>query len=342
LADCLAGGLGEAVELASACAWGDEALFRAQATEFAPGEAILPREWLGLTAGQMAARRRWNAGPLGTADWRPEPLSPVRAIDWIAGRDAHDGAKRWAPADLVLIGRREAGDPDAVGVADTRGCAAGATAEAALLHALRELAERDAVGRWWHGGRGAAALPCARAELDTGLVAFLHERPRVMRLLRLAPASEGPELGGVVVAAASWEPDGRRVALGFAARSTEAEAAAEAVMEMLQTELGLAQRAALADPLAALWQARVRAGHGPLAETLPAPPPTGRAPGAAAELGLRLDRLAVAGRSVTLFDLTRPAFGVPVLRAVVPGLACDRPRWQAFGGRPRQSFPLLV
>lgn len=341
---CLSGGLGEAVELASSCRWGDETVLRGRAADFAPDEAILPDEWLGLTRGQMAARKRWNTARFGMADWRPAPLAPTRAIDWIAGRDAHSGALRWAPADLVLIGRSPS-DPEALGIADTRGCAAGATSDAALLHALRELAERDAVGRWWHAMQPAPTLPHRCAELDAEMAGFLRDRARHTRFLRLAPASEraaASDPGGVVVAAASADPDGCRVALGFAARGSAAEAARDAAIEMLQTELGLQQREALGDPLARLWLSRVRAGRGPLAPTAVCRCPTRAEPDAAAEITLRLDRLAARGLAATLFDLTRPEFGVPVLRAAVPGLASDRPRWRAFGGRPANPFPLLV
>lgn len=348
-------GLGEAVELASVAAWGDEPLVTAPAPALGAA-AIRAEAVLGLSAGQVAEREGWNRSLAGLADWRPAAARPERAVAWLCGRDGLGGAARFLPADLALVGRRAAGEADALGVADTRGCAAGESPAAAALRAVEELVERDAAGRWWHGARRRPVLSLAALRVDPGLRAFLAGRERRTWIFDIST-----DLGGAVLAAASWEPDGGRVALGFAARATAAAAAVPALTEMLQTELGLAQRGAQGDPLGRLWEVTVAAGFGPLVPG-PAgvPEPEGAEPTAEAALDRRLRALAAAGCPVALFDMTRPEFGVPVLRAVAPGLASDRPRWGAArllapdprdlgpppvrgaDGVPPNPFPLLV
>lgn len=315
---CRASGLGEAVELASCCAWGDLALVRATARDM-PDGTIGPQEVTGFSDAQVRARGAWNLR-YGAYDWQPPPYLGAE-IDWIAGTNAVTGADVFVPADHVLIGRRTSGDKAAVAIADSNGCAAGATKALAMEAALLELIERDATGRWWYGRRTRATLPAALLDRWPVLAHWLERRTRRTRLLDLTS-----DLGVPVAASLSTEPDGSLPALGFAARFEMAEAAGAAVAEMLAVEMSLLRSADQIGDLAKEWLARSPA----------AIPPVGRA-----KTNARTGALAASGRSlqraidaldskrhrIVLVELTRKAFGVPVVRAIVPGLCHYKPRF---------------
>lgn len=307
----------EAVELASCCVWGDEPILHLRATDLGP-LAVPTGSILGFSASQIAARDAWNLR-YGRHDWRPQ--QGVDPIDWIAAREAMTGKAHFIAADAVLIGRRDPGDPTAVAIADSNGCAAGPTEPAAQVAALLELIERDATGRWWHGRRCRPTLPLS--VLPPDLAEWLLARDRRTSLLDITT-----DIGIPVVAALSHDPSGRTPALGFAARMTQAEAAFAAVREMLGVETALPPwRDALNDPLMAEWLAQGPDAMPPLGGA--ALPAAATPPGDPLETCLAaLDRL---GLQAFIIDLTRKVFGVPVARAFVPGLCHYKPRH----GHPR-------
>ncbi len=346
--------LGEAAELVSACEWGNEAVVTATMATIGPA-AIAPAALTGLAARQIAGREAWNSRH-GGFDWRPPAFDEAREIGWIEVADAFGGPSAFAPADAVLIGRREAGDADAVAIADSSGCAAGETVEAATLAAVLELVERDATGRWWYGGRRRPPVPPEAAELPAGLAGFLTERPR-----RTVVFDITTDLGIPVVAAVSAEADGRDVALGFAARLDAPAAACAAATEMLQMEVALEAARELGREAADwwTWRRRVTMALPPLdaADRLPerwiaaeriaagrigagrrragrladgrdtGPPPDG--------LGAVLDALERAAIPLWTVELARTAIGVPVVRALSTALCHAKPRF----ARPRLGAP---
>jgi ribosomal protein S12 methylthiotransferase accessory factor len=74
---CSASCLGEAVELASCCTWGDEPLISASLTELG-SLALAPADLCGFSPSQLAARAAWNAEP-DVFDWRPAAPAAHRA-----------------------------------------------------------------------------------------------------------------------------------------------------------------------------------------------------------------------------------------------------------------------
>ena len=227
---CRASGLGEAVERASCCAWPDETVIHASIDDVR-GEALLPEALQGFSPAQVAHRDAWNAAYKGV-DWCPPPVSAATQLAWCRARHALTGDERLVPADYVLIGARSRGDPEAVAVATSSGCAAGPTIEAARLSAVLELIERDAIGRWWFGARRRAPAELEGLGLDGGLRDYLRSRDRSTVLFDIST-----DLWRPVFTAASWEPDGTRVALGFAAQISHSHAAQDALIEMLQIEI---------------------------------------------------------------------------------------------------------
>ena len=319
-------GLGEAVELASCCTWGDEMLVRARADDL-PSGTMRPQEVTGFSPAQIRARIPWNRR-YESFDWRPRSYRGDD-IDWIVGMDAVSGAAVHLPADAVLIGRRLPGDGAAVAIADSNGCAAGETPEQAMEAALLELIERDATGRWWYARRRRPTLPATLLDGWPALARWLEMRARPTVLLDLTT-----DIGIPVAAALSSAPDGSLPALGFAARFGMAEAAGAAVAEMLGVEAALPQGQDRLDPQANEWLARGPAampGAGPAAAKARVRAP----PDPEHRLALAIGALDRAGCRIAFVDLTRPAFGVPVFRAVAPDLCHCKPRF----GRRRMLAP---
>jgi ribosomal protein S12 methylthiotransferase accessory factor YcaO len=193
--------------------------------------------------------------------------------------------------------------------ATSTGCAAGATRIGARTSGLWECIERDALALWWHGGLAASALPL---DLIDGkaprLVWWLERRTRTTRLLDLTT-----DIGLPVVAAVSSDPDGRRVALGTAARPDLAAAAVAAVTEMVQTEFGMAQARAAGDPDLAEWEAFASTALQPQFQPSPQPRPATPPP----DLPSRLAEL---GHQALAIDLTLERDPMPTMRVLVPGL----------------------
>lgn len=343
--------LGEAAELFSCCAWGNEPIIAATAAEL--GAAAIPAGPLnGFGSGQIANRSAWNRAH-ASFDWQPAERDPERRIDWIAAVDAFTGGEAFVPADFAFIGRRRSGDRRAVAIGDSNGCAAGVDADMAKLAALLELVERDATGRWWYGRRRRPALDLASVSSLDPLAAWLSERSRRTFLFDITT-----DIGIAAFASASARPDGCDVALGFAARLERGDAALAAVAEMLQMEVSLETARLLGDTAGTwpVWRAEVSTATPPLSEALTPPartaplPPSGRAP--RRNVAAALEALAARNIDLCFIDMTRTEIGVPVFRAVSAALCHYKPRFGKArllapdpGHRPRPAFaeqPLLL
>jgi ribosomal protein S12 methylthiotransferase accessory factor len=339
---CRASSIGEAVELASCCAWDNERLVSASLKKIGP--AALPPDALnGFTRSQIEARAAWNAGQLAF-DWRPAPIADGTPIDWIEVEDAFGGAARFAPADFVFIGRREAGDSQAAAVGDSNGCAAGENGQAARIAAVLELVERDATARWWYGRRRRAAIDPAAIEGADELMDWLAGRERRRSVL----FDITTDLDIPVMAAMSAEPDGSDITLGFSARLDPHSAAISALTEMLQMEVSLDAARALGDAAGswAYWRDAIDVSTPPLDAASGVS--FGTLPEAATGLGSGLSALldACARRNIDLWfaDMTRPAICLPAFRALSTALCHYKPRFarsRLLAADPRDLAPVV-
>lgn len=317
--------LGEAAELASACFRGSEALLRASWRDV-DGQAVHPASLVLASEAQLRNRDKWNAVH-GAFDWLPARFDETLPVDWVEATSPDGSDRALVPAACVYIGYFEQEDEKAFAIADSSGCAAGATMEEASISAFLELVERDAVSIWWYGGHARPALSPGAVGETTDLVAVLKARARTLHLLDLTT-----DLGIPVCAAVSAEPGGDAVAVGTAAHFDVGRAAAAALTEMLQAEFSIALRTRMA-PLDdrdafGFWLRRV---------SFPSMPyllPSGKSLRPAGPAGeptvsecIRVCR--EAGLRFLAVDLTRPEIGVPVVRAIVPGMRPLRRRLAA-------------
>jgi ribosomal protein S12 methylthiotransferase accessory factor len=248
-----------------------------------------------------------------------------RPISWMPVSRITDGTACWFPADLCL--RRAAAD-FAPPLKLSTGCAAGETPEAARLHGLLELIERDAAALWWRGGRRGRAVSAdtEAGQAAAGLLARLRQGQSDRRTLLLDITSD---LGVPVVAAFSTLQHGGGFAFGLGARPSLADAAGSAIFEMCQSELSLHVIAAKrrqsgesalndSDRRQLARAAAVNPDTCPLLQ--PGDATDATVPLAGNPLTVILQLLAARGIAVYSLDLTRPQFGVPVIRVLAPAL----------------------
>lgn len=250
------------------------------------------------TRGERAAGR----GPLLAHRWpddAPREVSRARALRW-AGAPHPD-----SPLSI--------------------GCATGRTAAEARLAAAMELVERDAVALWWRGGR--RPRPFGEVSVEAPLQARLKSGARLLDITT--------ENGVPAVAALSFWADGAGFCCGTAARPSLEAAARAALIELCQNELAVllveAKRSALGEAaLNARDLAHLRRQAAVRKDAFPMLHPEG-VPGSSSLPGsddaARLDALAArlggAGMELLFLDHTRPGSGLPVFRALIPGLACE-------------------
>ncbi len=211
-------------------------------------------------------------------------------------------------------------------LSSSTGTAAHDDVAAARRHAVLERVERDAVAIWWYNMMAVPRLGAAvvDAALPCDFAAWLRDRRRMTWHL-LA----GTDLPVPAVVALSSAPDGTRPAIGASAALDVRSAVRSATLELLQGEIALVhmRRAqeltdAPEPPSLLAWSEATNARAVPYlrGEGEAAPP----SPCSFSDLVEAFDAL---GIDVGIVDLTRPEFGVPVVKAVSTTLRDWQPRF---------------
>jgi len=261
-------------------------------------------------------------------------MQPERALSWCRAMRLTDGGEVWLPADICLRrppAQRDFAPPYPLSI----GSAAGPSWDAAALHGLLELIERDAASLWWRGGQLPRSIP---PQHEAGIVA-----EDVLRQLRYGAAVQRrtwllditTDIGVPCVTAVSCRADGSGFAFGLAARPELAAAVRSAILEMCQLELADAvvaakrsergddalnatdrihlQRAAInADQCRLLQPVAEYAAHLPLRTTE-----------ARVIFELIVQRLEKLGIETFCLNLMRQRFAIPVVRVIAPGLQLE-------------------
>jgi ribosomal protein S12 methylthiotransferase accessory factor len=315
-----------------------------EAAELWAAERAVAELW--ESAGGLRARVGED-GLVSPADLDPavaEPSSEALRLAWRSGVDLHAGARVLVPAHAVHV--PPAGAPS-LGPAVVRwtsnGMGAGPRRDAALLHALLEVAERDQLARALPDGfaerelgrRLLSAPSLSRAAPRTAALAAslaargfeVHLLDASPRLVREPPRASGPavlDLGLPVAAAllVDHEHGPVPVAAGYACRLGRDDALRAALLEAAQsraTEIhGAREDVAADDRRSAVTVARACARVRARRDAGSMPDLSSRTP--ARDLSVVLRRLRRAGfRRVVAVDLEAPA-GAAVVKVIVPGL----------------------
>lgn len=265
--------------------------------------------------------------PHALPNYRPGlHLTDRRMLDWVPGESLPDRAPAWLPACAGFVT-----EPQLV-AHSTNGLASGNHPVEATLHALYELIERDAMTRLTRGGlslpRGASRV----VDLDTlpaGPVSDLRRRIEAagagLVLVRVESVLPVSTFWAVLLDPQSPFAS-TRVNMGHGSHLDPQIAAVRAITEAAQSRLTFIH-GAREDLSAESYEdtpahGRLLRYFGSLRPDLPWPE---IADAATRDLAIDLDRvlhgLKAAGFArVYRIDLTRPAFGIPVVKLVVPGL----------------------
>ncbi len=173
-------------------------------------------------------------------------------LTWIGTRDLITGEDVLVPDQLVHLNRRTFRRPPEPAITPVRyaGIAAGPTQNAAILTALLEVIERDAVTLWWHSGAQAVPVQLHRCPNLGPLLADPMADALTYSLWLLPSTGIAPVVGALV-----RDRQHDVLAFGSACRATTPAAAIKAVTEALQI-LTLARE--LLDPYSNIYQAAER------------------------------------------------------------------------------------
>jgi bacteriocin biosynthesis cyclodehydratase domain-containing protein len=310
----------EAVERYSCVFVGDEPIIRARLTEI---DGIRPDELLLFSERQLAARDEWNTHA-GSMHGVPEPFDPGQPTAWIKASALLGTNVRYVPAGYAWLWYPFSDEPF-YNYADTNGCAAGDTYEEAILRALLELIERDALAIWWYNRlkRSGVDLPHWGDEQAGAACDVFAAHGRSLELLELTHDLRIP-----VYAAVSADELGKSVYFGCAADLCPASAAKRALAELTQFWYWDTRSGPSLDRR--LWLEKSSLERQPyLAPAGRAATPEERKIDVPNALAYCAEMLKAGGLETYIVNLTRPELGIPVVRAVCPGLRHYGPRFAA-------------
>ncbi len=350
------GAICEALERYCGVYRGDEPSVRGSYAELA-AEAIHPnavtgysdRQYADRQALNEASRRHTSASQLVT-----RPLDPDAHVDWTPVWSPVDGSRRLLPTGMCYFnhasyhGYRSAGE--LFFLADSNGHAAGTSFEDAALQGLLELIERDAVGIWWYNRLQRPQIDLTT--MDDPYVAQLVDR--LDRLGRDVWVIDLTNDIGVPVACAVSRRRGEdeELVFGFGAHLDPEAAVNRALVELVQFLASFERwgddrenRYVAFDEAATSWWTTARLEEQSYLAPAPGPPrvlgdlPARCDPDLLVELTTCIDAVGAVGSSVYLLDQTRPDIGLPVVKAIAPGL---RHMWSRLGPGRLYDVPVQL
>lgn len=315
--------LGEAAQLVSSCAWGNEDVVRSRFDQLT-GTKFLPNELLMISDDQFTIRNTWNSVH-GDHDWIAGEFDPITKTEWIQIPSINLQSSAWFPATSVYIGWQNRGDEGAFCIADTNGTAAGETLEDVTISAFLELVERDATAIWWHGQHQRPALDTSNLIIPEQFEEWLSSRSRLYQVLDLTH-----DLGIPVFASVSSDVDGRFIALGISANFDPETALQSSLTEMCQMEFNLSMAkdnpAMVTSTPLGKWVDEVSlltAAH-LQPSSIETATPYKKQPVVFSSSSEQLNWIKgickLHGFDAYVANLTRPEIGIPVVRVLVPGL----------------------
>lgn len=293
-------------------------------------DAIHPHRLLNFSDYQYDNREALN-GQSGPLHYISRRFDETAEIEWTPVWSLTHETVRWVPTRACYFDYRAAGVPGDHDfcIADSNGCASGATLQEAILQGMLEVVERDAVAIWWYNRiqRPGISLEGIHDAFVERMLKRYDQKNRSVRLLDLTVDNGIP----VVAAVSAMKQTGGRILMGFGAHMSPRIAAERALTELNQLilfdEPGEAEKSKdqLGDDLANWLQAATLTDHPYLA-------PAGDAvrrvdamaqPGAASidgAIALARDRFAELGLEMMVLDYGRTDMPLATVKVFVPGM----------------------
>jgi bacteriocin biosynthesis cyclodehydratase domain-containing protein len=339
--DAEVGALCEAVERRSGAFCGDEA--QVSGSYRSLGDlAVHPDAVQQYHPRQFVNRDAWNASH-SAFQHVTTPFDDDEVMSWTPYWSLTEQRHKFLPTGMSYFG---APCPPSV-ASNSNGCAAGSSLEDAVLQALLELVERDAVAIWWYN-----RTPLPGVDLDSFHDRWIDEcrevHARLGREVWLLDVTA--DLGVPVMVAVSRRTNGPRedIMLGCGAHLDPRLAARRALTELNQCMPMACEPVRLEkfDVDTRYWFEHAR-----IAEQSWLAPAPAEAPRDALHHGYQhrrdliddiravQDTLESRGMEVLVLDQTRPDIGLPVVRVVVPGL---RHFWSRFAQGRLYDVPVQL
>jgi ribosomal protein S12 methylthiotransferase accessory factor len=336
----------EAIERHSGYFHGDEERVVASYAQLG-ADAVHPRECLLFDERQYAGRAEWNSTH-SSFQYVCDPFDEHATTSWTPVWSLTQQRHRFLPTGMLYFDvPAEYGGGGSLS-ADSNGNAAGSSIEDALLQGLLEVVERDAVSLWWYNRTRAPGV-----DLGSFGVRWIDELRAVYAALHrdVWVLDVTSDVGIPTMAALSRRTDGPRedVMFGFGAHLDPEVALIRALTEMNQlmpavVSAGEGGDYDWSDPDAVHWWRTATWDGMPYLRPDPAvglrtPAHYAHVPATdlrqdITDVQQRLERL---GLDVMVLDQTRPDVGLPVVKAIVPGM---RGFWARFA--PGRLFDVPV
>lgn len=324
MAQAQASALCEGLERRSGLYEGDEARRRASAEELKPA-ALTPEVLECFSPRQYALRTEFNARNRDPALWVPQPLAQTTPIDWAPAWSLSLGQRRYVPLAYLFEGCPHVSDAEYCRPCGN-GVAAGTCREEAILQALLELVERDAIAVWWYNRIDRPAID--PLSLPSALAALLSDYQADGAKAWLLDLTH--DLGIPVYVAVGCRPQGGRevYSVGFGCHLDPLLAVERALTELHQ--LGDGNHPGTGEPFLNIAQLTTDERRFLAPAKVPAVDVT-TVSGFDGD-DLRMDvqecitRLGEKGLEVIAVEKTRPDLGLHVVQVIVPGLRHMRPR----------------
>ena len=337
----------EAIERHSGYFHGDEECLVASYAALGD-EAVHPGECLLFHERQYDNRAAWNATH-SSFQYVCDPFDDNARTSWTPVWSLTERRHRLLPTGLLYFDV-----PGELGgsslSADSNGNAAGSSLEDALLQGLLELVERDAVALWWYNQTSAPGV-----DLDSFGVRWIDRLREVYSALHreVWVLDVSSDVGVPAMTALSRRTDGPRedIMFGFGAHLDPQVALVRALTEMNQlmpAVVGAGEGGDYdwSDPDAVHWWRTARSDALPYLR----PDPTVRPRTPAdyhhcptddlhEDITTVQQRLEGLGLDVMVLDQTRPDVGLPVMKAIVPGM---RGFWARFAPGRLYDVPVKL
>jgi len=339
-----ASGFCEAIERYSGIYQGDEPRINAKFADL-DNLAIHPAKCLLFSDTQYQNREELNQKAIVDHDWIPKPFDTQQAIDWTPVWSLTEQQHKYLPTAFCYY---DYGLPKKHRFcsADSNGNAAGGTLEDAILQGFLELVERDSVAIWWYNRLSRPSVDFASFNepylLD--LQNWYRTQQRELWVLDLTTDLNIPAF----VAISRYIGGGdERIITGYGAHFDPKIAILRAVTEVNQIGFAVDQQDYSTNQDSALYHWFTQATLANQTYLVPSqtPPkqyadyPQQWSDDIEQDVLTCVEVARLAGLEMLVLNQTRPDIGLPVVKAIVPGL---RHFWSRFGAGRLYDVPVKL
>ena len=340
-----ASGFCEAIERYSGIYQGDEPRINAKFADL-DNLAIHPAQCLLFSKTQYQNREELNKKAIVDHDWIPKPFDQSRPIDWTPVWSLTEQRHKYLPTAFCYYNYKLPKEHRFCS-ADSNGNAAGGTLEDAILQGFLELVERDSVAIWWYNrlSRPSVDLASFNEPYLVDLQNWYRSQQRELWVLDLTTDLNIPAFAAVSRYIGGGD---ERIIAGYGAHFDPKIAILRAVTEVNQIGVGVDKQDYSNSSGSALhyWFTQATLANQPYLAPctqqrakLYADYPQQWSDDIEQDVLTCVEVARGAGLEMLVLNQTRPDIGLPVVKAIVPGL---RHFWSRFGAGRLYDVPVKL